>query len=141
VSDEEWAFVARYLALLPENASQRRYALREVFNAVRYMVRTGAHWHMMLRDLPLWPLVYQQMRRWLAAGCFETIVHNLRLVLRKQAGRGGQPTATILDSRTLQFTAESGARAGYDGATSPKHCKGFKVHTAIDTVGYLFSSG
>ncbi len=52
VSDEEWAFVAPYLTLLPEDVSQRKYPLREVFNGVRYIVKTGAHWRLMPHDLP-----------------------------------------------------------------------------------------
>ena len=136
VSDEEWAFVAPYLVLLPEDAGQRRYALREVFNGLRYLVRTGVHWRMMPHDLPPWPVVYQQMRRWLAAGCFEMIVAELRIVLRRAAERQGQPTAAILDRRTLQSTPESGARAGYDGH---KRRKGSKVHAAVDTLGHLLA--
>ena len=56
VSDEEWAFVAPYLTLLSETAGQRRYTLREVFNGVRYIVKTGAHWRMLPHDLPPWPV-------------------------------------------------------------------------------------
>jgi len=134
VSDEEWAFVAPYLALLPEDAGQRKYALREVFNGLRYIVRTGAHWRMMPHDLPPWPLVYQQMRRWMAAECFETITHDLRILLRRAADRPDPPSAAILDARTIQSTPESGARAGYDGH---KRRKGSKVHAAIDTLGHL----
>ena len=115
VRDEEWAFVAPYLALLPENAGQRRYPLRDVFNALRYLVWTGAPWRALPHDLPPWIIVYQQTRRWLAASTFETIVADLRLLLRVAKGRAGQPTAAILDSRTVQSTPESGARAGYDG--------------------------
>lgn len=136
VSDEEWAFVAPYLVLLAEDAGQRRYALREVFNGLRYIVRTGAHWRMMPHDLPPWPLVYQQYRRWLAAGCCETLVEDLRLLVRPTAKRGGQPTAAILDSRTLQSTPESSSRAGYDGH---KRRKGSKVHLAVDTLGNLLT--
>lgn len=136
VSDEEWAFVAPYLTLLPEDAGQRRYDLREAFNGVRYIVKTGAHWRMMPHDLPPWPLVYQQMRRWMAAGCFEAIVHDLRILLRRAAERPAAPTAAILDARTLQSTAESGARAGYDGH---KRRKGSKVHAAVDTLGHLLA--
>ncbi len=136
VSDEEWAFVAPYLTLLSEDASQRKYALREVFNGLRYIVRTGAHWRMMPHDLPPWPLVYQQMRRWMEAECFETIVHDLRILLRRAADRPVPPTAAILDARTIQSTPESGARAGYDGH---KRRKGSKVHAAIDTLGHLLA--
>src|SRR5215468_3207066 len=94
VSDEEWAFVAPYLTLLPEDASQRKYALREVFNGVRYIVKSGAHWRMMPHDLPPWPLVYQQMRRWMDAACFAAIVRDLRILLRRAAERPEPPCAT-----------------------------------------------
>lgn len=136
VSDEEWAFVAPYLALCREDARQREYPLRTVFNALRYIAKTGCHWRMLPNDLPPWPVVYQQMRRWIEARCFETIVEDLRKLLREYAGRKPQPTAVILDSRTLQSTPESGARAGYDGA---KRRKGSKVHAVVDTLGHLLA--
>jgi transposase len=136
VSDEEWAFCAPYLSLMTEDAPQREYALREVFNGLRWLVRAGATWRMMPHDLPPWPAVYQQTQRWLRAGVFEAMVHDLRELLRIAAGRDAQPSATILDSRTLQSTPESGACAGYDGA---KRKRGSKVHMAVDTLGYLLA--
>lgn len=136
VSDEEWALVAPYLALLPAEAGQRRHDLREVFNGLRYVVKTGAPWRWMPNDLPPWEAVYQQAQRWLAAGVFETIVHDLRSLLRLHVGRKAQPSAVIIDSRTLRSTPESGARAGYDGA---KRKKGSKVHIAVDTLGHLLA--
>lgn len=136
VSDEEWAFVAPYLALLAPDAGQRKHELREVFNALRWLVRTGAHWRMLPHDLPPWAAVYQQTRRWMAAGCFEAIVHDLRLLLREAAGRDAQPSAVILDARTVQSTPESGSRAGYDGH---KRRKGSKTHAAVDTLGNLLA--
>ena len=54
---------------------------------MRYLVQSGAPWRLMPHDLPPWPLVYQQTRRWMAAGCFEAIVHDLRILLRRAAGR------------------------------------------------------
>ena len=136
VSDEEWAFVAPYLALCREDSEQREYSLRAVFNGLRYIVRTGGQWRYMPNDLPPWPVVYQQTQRWTRARCFETMVEDLRMLLREFAGRKSQPTAMILDSRTLQSTPESGARAGYDGA---KRRKGSKVHAAVDTLGHLLA--
>lgn len=136
VSDEEWAFVAPYLTLCKPDAEQRDYPLRAVFNAVRYVVRSGIAWRMMPNDLPPWNVVYQQMRRWMDAGCFQMMVEDLRLLLREFAGRKAQPTAVVIDSRTLQSTPESGARAGYDGA---KRRKGSKVHAAVDTLGHLLA--
>ncbi len=136
VSDEEWAFVVPYLTLLPLDAEQRTHDLREVFNAVRWLVRAGAPWRLLPHDFPRWEAVYQQTQRWLRAGSFEAIVHDLRVVLRLAAGRHAQPSATIFDGRTLQSTAESGRRAGYDGH---KRKKGSKVHMAVDTLGHLLA--
>jgi transposase len=136
VSDEEWAFVAPYLTLMDTDAPQRRHDLREVFNGLRYIVRGGLQWRLMPNDLPPWDIVYQQTRRWMEAGAFAAIVHDLRTLLRVAAGRDPEPTAAILDSRTLQSTPESGARAGYDGA---KRRKGSKTHVAVDTLGHLLA--
>lgn len=136
VSDDEWTFVAPYLTLMTEQAPQRVYPLREVFNGLRWIARTGAQWRMMPNDLPPWHVVYQQTQRWLAAGVFEAMVHDLRAILRMAQGRNAEPTAAIFDSRTIQSTPESGARAGYDGA---KRRKGSKVHLAVDTLGYLLA--
>lgn len=108
ISDEDWSFVVPYLTLIRLDREQREHDLRAVFNALR----------------------------WLRAGCFEAMVHDLRLLLREVAGREGQPSAMILDSRTIQSTPESGARAGYDGA---KRRKGSKVHAAVDTLGHLLA--
>jgi transposase len=136
VTDEEWAFVLPYLLLCREDSAQRKHDLRTVFNAVRYVARTGGQWRFLPRDLPPWWVVYQQMQRWLQAGCFELLVEDVRSLLRVWGGRKGQPTAVVIDSRTLQSTPESGARAGYDGA---KRRKGSKVHIAVDTLGHLLA--
>lgn len=136
VNDEEWAFAAPYLTLITEDAPQREYSLREVFNGLRWIIRTGAPWRLMPNDLPPWHAVYDQTQRWLKAGVFESMVHDLRQLLRLAEGRNPEPTAAILDSRTLQSTPESGARAGYDGA---KRKKGNKVHLMVDTLGHLLA--
>jgi len=136
VSDEEWAFVAPYLALLREDAPQRTHELRKVFNGLRWIVRSGAPWRMLPHDFPPWEAVYQQTHRWLSAGVFEAMVHDLRALLRLAQGRDKEPTAAILDSRTLRSTPESGNRSGYDGA---KRKRGSKVHAAVDTLGHLLA--
>jgi len=135
VSDEEWAFAAPYLSLLPQTAAQtaaqRRHELREVFNALRWMVRSGARWRMLPVHFPPWEAVYQQTRRWIAAGCFEAIgqdlaiVQDLRVLVRAAAGRGWsrlvaagrkpQPSTAMIARRTLRARVESGSRAGVDG--------------------------
>ena len=99
-------------------------------------MRIGSAWRYMPHDLPLWEAVYQQTQRWLKAGVFEQMVHDLRVLLRLSEGRVPDPTAAILDSRTLRSTPESGSRGGYDGA---KRKKGSKVHAAVDTLGHLLA--
>lgn len=136
VSDDEWCFVVPYLTLMRLDAPQRDHDLRAVFNALRWIVRAGAEWRMLPHDFPPWEAVYQQSQRWLKGGAFAAIVHDLRVILRLAAGRAAAPTATILDSRTLQFSVESGGRAGYDGA---KRKRGSKVHLAVDTLGHLLA--
>lgn len=121
---------------MTEDAPQRQYPLREVFNALRWMARAGAAWRLIPHDLPPWHAVYEQGQRWMQAGCFAAIVHDLRELLRVALGRDPQPSAVILDARTMQSTPESGLRAGYDGA---KRRKGSKVHIAVDTLGHLLA--
>jgi transposase len=136
VSDDEWAFVAPYLALVREDAPQRRHELREVFNTLRWIVRAGAPWRLLPTNFPPWEAVYQQARRWLAAGVFETMAHDLRMLLREASERMPQPQAVIFDSRAVQSTPEGGAGAGYDGH---KRRTGRKTHAAVDTLGHLLA--
>ena len=136
VSDDGWAFVAPYLTLMRPDAPQRVHDPREVYNALRWIVRAGAPWRLLPHEFPPWAAVYQQVRRWIDAGCFTDMVHDLRELLRLSEGRGRRPTAAILDSRTAQSSPESGGRAGYDGH---KRKKGSKFHLAVDTLGHLLA--
>jgi len=136
VGDEEWSFCAPYLTLMKEDAPQRDYPLREVFDGLRWFVRAGCPWRMMPNDLPPWYVVFQQTHRWLKARSFEAMAHDLRAILRMALDRNEEPSAVILDSRTLQSTPESGARAGFDGH---KKRKGSKLHAAVDTLGHLLA--
>ena len=136
VKDDEWAFVAPYLTLMRDDAPQREHDIRSVFNGLRWMVRTGAPWRYIPNNFPPWEAIYQQTQRWIAAGVFEAMVNDLRLILRMAAGKEPYPSAAILDSRTLQSTPESGHRGGYDGG---KRKKGSKVHLAVDTLGHLLA--
>jgi len=125
-----------YRRLSDADARRRAAAglsFHEVFNGLRWIIRTGAQWRMMPNHRSV---VYQQAQRWWKAGVFEAMVHDLRALLRLAQGRGEQPTAAIFDSRTLQSSPESGDRAGYDGA---KRKKGSKLHMAVDTLGQLLA--
>jgi transposase len=136
VGDDEWAFVAPYLTLMKQGAPQRGHPLREVFNGLRWIVRSGAEWRMMPNDLPPWHTVYQQTRRWLRAGVFEAIAHDLRMLLREDEGRPPRPRAASGDSRAPQSSPASGERAGHEGR---KQRTGSEVHPAGDTLGQLLA--
>lgn len=136
IEDGEWEFVLPYLALITPECPQRKHDLREVFNALRYVVRTGIPWRYLPDGFPPWEAVYQQTLRWIDAGVFENIVDDLRELLRVAVGREKQPTAVIYDGQTLQGTVESGHRSGFDGH---KNKNGSKVHMAVDTLGHLLA--
>jgi len=136
VSDAEWQFLLPFLTLMREDAPQREHSLRDHFNAMRYVVKTGCQWRFLPNDLPPWTAVYQQARRWFFAGVFEMITHELRVVVRIIEDRESHPSGIIVDSRTLQSTPESGDRAGFDGH---KKKKGSKIHAAVDTLGNLLA--
>jgi len=136
LDDETYAFMLPYLLLRPEDAPQRIHPLREVVGALFYVARTGVQWDYLPHEFPPPETVRQQAQHWFEAGCFENMLHDLRVMVRLHQGRAQQPTAMILDSRTLQSTPESGARAGYNGG---KRCKGTKIHMAVDTLGNLLT--
>ncbi len=136
MSDDQWAFVAPSLTLLDEEGLQRRSPLREVFTALRWIVRAGAPGRLLPPNVPPWPTVYPQARRGLAAGCFEALVPDLRRLLRLAKGRAGPPWAAIFEARVIQSSPESGAWAGDDGH---KRRTGSKRHQAVDTLGSLLA--
>jgi len=122
---------------MKEDSLQRDYDLRAVFNGLRWIVRTGTQWRILPNDLPPWHTVYQKAQRWIAAGVFEDMVHDLRALVRLAKGKKEQPSAAIFDGRTIQSTPESGERAGYD---EYKRKKGSKIHIAVDTLGLLLAA-
>ena len=91
--------VVSYLSLMTEEAPQREYSLRAVFNALRWLARTGAAWRMLPHDFPPWAAVSQQTQRWVKARVCEASVEDLRVGLRVAQGRAGHPSAVMVDSR------------------------------------------
>lgn len=136
VSDDEWGFVAPCLTLMKAAAPQRQHDPRGIFKGPRWLARAGAPWRPLPHDLPPWEAVYRQAQRWLAAGCFEAIVHDPGEMLRQAQGRKARPRAVIFAGRTPPSRCGSGAGAGDEGY---KRGKGGKVHMAVDTLGHLLA--
>ncbi len=133
LTDAEWV---RIVPLLPSShhlGRPRETDLREVLNAIRYLVRTGCGWRMLPKDFPPWQTVYWWFRRLIRLTLFATI-HELALMCdRASAGRAAAPSAGVLDSQTVKAPA-AGAARGWDGA---KRTVGRKRHIAVDTDGRL----
>ncbi len=106
ISEDEWHFMAPYLTLVDVNAPQRRYDLREVFNALRWLARAGAPWRLLPYDLPPWQMVCQQLRRWNGSGCFEAMVSDMRSAIRLSKDRQGQSSEVILEGSHQNPNAE-----------------------------------
>jgi transposase len=122
VSDEEWALAAPYLTLLPEDAGQRTHRLREVFDGLRYLVRYGVPWRALPNDLPPWHAVYDQAQRWLRAGCFEMLAHDLRAVLRLAAGRSRPPRSWTAARCAARPRAARGPAGTVTSAHAARSC-------------------
>jgi transposase len=129
VSDKEWALVAPCLALMTEDAPQRAMAYAGSCGPER----NGAGCPMTCRP---GRSSINSRERWIKAGVFESLVHDLHAVLRIADGRKESSTAAIFDSRTLQSTPESNGRAGYGGA---KRRKGSNILLAVDTPRHLLA--
>jgi transposase len=133
LTDEEWS---RLEPLMPPSARtgrKRRTDLREVLNAIRYMVRSGCEWRMLPIHFPPWQTVYWWFRRFVRQFLFRTI-HDIALMIdRARQGRDRAPSAAILDSQSVKAPAAQGSR-GFDGA---KKIVGRKRHIAVDADGRL----
>jgi len=132
LTDEEWAKVEPLLPRRSKRGRPREVDLREIMNAIRYLVRTGCGWRMLPKDFPAWETVYWWFRRFVRQLLFRTI-HDVALMLdRERAGREASPSAGILDSQSVK--APAARQRGYDAG---KKILGRKRHVAVDSDGRL----
>jgi putative transposase len=133
LTDEEWSAVEPFMPKAGATGSPRRTDLREVLNAIRYLVRSGCEWRMLPIHFPPWQTVYWWFRRLARRLMFRTI-HEIALMIdRARSGRAVEPSAAVVDSQSVKAPAAQGTR-GYDGA---KKIVGRKRHIAVDTDGRL----
>lgn len=136
LKDQEWNLINSLLPNISTIGSRGRpqeWPLREILNAIYYILKAGCPWRMMPHDLPPWQTVYYHYRKWSKDSTWEKLNTALREQVRQQAGRNSQPSAAIIDSQSVKTTAIPGER-GYDAG---KKIKGRKRHTAVDTIGLL----
>lgn len=131
LTDQEWQFIEPSLPKPKPGGRPRKWPLREITNAIFYIVRGGCAWRLLPQDFPPWQTVYHYFRAWRRAKIWQKLFDQLRKHTRLQAKRKAQPTAAILDSQSVK-TTEKGGLHGYDGA---KKVNGRKRHLLVDTLG------
>lgn len=107
LTDTQWAILEPLIPPAHPHGRRRSVDQREVWNALWYVTRTGGHWRLLPHDVPKWPTVYHDHRRFLDDGTWEAINDALRQQVRLHAGRHAEPSAAIIDSQSVQ-TAEKG---------------------------------
>lgn len=134
LTDEQWALVEPLIPVYP-GGRPRKTPLRQVVNAIFYLVRTGCQWRFLPKDLPPKSTVWRYFDEWRHNGTLERIHDTLRRRVRRQEGRQATPSAGSVDSQSVKAT-EGGDDRGYD---AHKKVNGRKRHIVVDTMGLLLA--
>ena len=136
LTDAEWALIEPDMPLANRIGRPRKWPMREIMNALLYIVSTGCQWRFLPKDFPPFSTVQKYFYWWRDARLLEKINHRLLLGHREAKGKSPQPTAGVIDSQSVK-TTESGGLRGFDAG---KKIKGRKRHILTDTEGFLVTA-
>jgi putative transposase len=136
LSDAQWTRLRSYLPAPKAQGRPRTHSLRDVFDAIFYVLKSGCHWRLLPHDFPPWSSVYYHFRRFRLSGLWFLILKALHAAERERVGKDPQPTAAVMDSQSVKSVEESAHPSGYN---APKNVKGRKRHLLVDTLGLPLS--
>jgi len=136
LSENEWARLRSHLPALPKTIKTRAHSLREIFDAIFYVLKTGCPWRLLPGDFPPWQSIFYHFRRFRLSGLWHLNFRTLRTAERERMGRNPAASAAIVDSQSVKTVEESARISGYD---ADKNVKGRKWHRLVDSIGLRLS--